>query len=179
MILPFLFKVTMRIFLLGFMGSGKSYIGQQLATQLKVQHIDLDDYLEAKAGQSIRSIFEEHGEVYFRKLEQTCLHEMLQYKDVVISTGGGTPCFFDNIDWIKENGQSIYLKTEASLLVERLQSETDKRPLLANKDAVTLQQFIVDKIRQRAAYYEQATKIIEVNTSNQKQLTYQILNALS
>lgn len=168
----------MKVFLIGFMGSGKSYIGKRLAERLGFQFIDLDDYLEQKAQRTISTIFEEEGEDYFRSLERACLHEMATFEKVVVSTGGGTPCFFENIQWILENGVSVFLDPNINLMVQRLKSETEKRPLLANQDAVTLRDFIEDKLRQRRPYYNQATYTIPITASNQKEIVELIYNLI-
>ncbi len=161
------------------MGSGKSYVGKRLAEQLDFQFIDLDAYLEQKTQRTISTIFEEEGEDYFRNLERACLYEMASFENIVVSTGGGTPCFFDNIQWIRENGISVFLKPDINLMVQRLKSETDKRPLLADQDAVTLRDFIQDKLRQRLPYYNQATVTIPITASNQKEIVEMILIQLN
>lgn len=151
----------MRIFLVGFMGSGKTYTGKGLAKLLNLSFIDLDDYIEEKEGTTIKSIFENKGETYFRELERNNLHEMIQFDKGIISCGGGTPCFFDNMRWINQNGFSIYLKASPTLLTQRLLPEMDHRPVLKGHNEESLENFIANKLQQRATFYEMASVVIE------------------
>ena len=145
----------MRIFLLGFMGSGKSYSGKRLAEKFRMSFIDLDDYIEEKEGRTIREIFEKEGEEYFRKIEKECLHEMGEKKMTIISTGGGTPCFFDNMKWMNENGVTIFLETSVEVLSNRLFDEMQKRPLLKDFSKEELKSFIEKKLEERNSFYHQ------------------------
>lgn len=149
------------VFLLGFMGSGKTYWGKRLAERLERPFLDLDSMVEEKAGKSIASIFSNLGESGFRNLEREVLHAVLQYPAAIVATGGGTPCFFDNLDWINAHGKSIYLKTPASVLAERLKQETGIRPLLSGIQATDLQIFIAEKVMEREPFYLQAQYILE------------------
>ncbi len=146
----------MKVYLIGFMGSGKSFLGHRLATQLDLDFHDLDDQIEQEAGMTISDIFNRHGEDHFRKIEQQVLQATKPLKQVVISTGGGVPCFFDNMYWMKQQGLTVYLQTDPHLLAERLQREMAHRPLLAHLSREELVQFIEDKIAARADFYEQA-----------------------
>ena len=157
----------MNIFLIGFMGSGKTHVGQQLAQTLGFDFIDLDDFLEEQEGETMSSIFESKGEAYFRKAEQKYLKLLGKRTQTVIATGGGTPCFFDNMQWINQHGISIYLKPTIEVLVTRLQSEMSHRPILAGQTTNSLYQFIEDKLKNRAAFYEQAQHIISIQAYNQ------------
>lgn len=143
----------MRIFLLGFMGCGKSFSGRRLAEKFNLSFVDLDHYIEAKEGRSIRKIFEEEGESYFRKIEKECLHEMKNKEMTVISTGGGTPCFFDNMRWMNENGITVFLETPPEILAERLISEMENRPLLQGLSKKELIDFIEKKLEMRNPFY--------------------------
>lgn len=145
----------MRIFLLGFMGSGKSYSGKRLAEKFGMSFIDLDDYIEEKEGRTIREIFEKEGEGYFRKVEKECLYEMGEKEMTIISTGGGTPCFFDNIKWMNENGVTVFLETSVEVLSNRLFDEMQKRPLLKNFSKEELKNFIEKKLEERNPFYHQ------------------------
>lgn len=112
----------MKIVLLGYMGSGKSFIGQKLAQKMNLKHYDLDEYIERKEQMSIAKIFSEKGEVYFRKIEHIYLKEIVNIdQNFVLSLGGGTPCYFNNMDMLLNNDiKTIYLKTSVTVLVERL-----------------------------------------------------------
>ena len=156
--------MTKNIYLLGFMGCGKSYIGKGLAKKLGWEFLDMDDYLEANEGMTIAQIFAEGGESLFRQLEKNYLHATYDFNQTVIATGGGAPCFFDNIDWMNKNGQTIYLNAPVSILVDRLKSETAHRPLLAGKSAKELTTFIANKLAERSSFYEQANIVFDYKT---------------
>ena len=113
-----------RIHLIGFMGSGKSYLGKQLAKELQWNFIDLDTYLENKEAKTITQIFEEGGEALFRQLERDYLTATGDFEKTVIATGGGCPCFYDNMEWMDVSGQTVYLKTPVSILVNRIWSRS-------------------------------------------------------
>lgn len=146
----------MRIYLIGFMGSGKTFTGKQLAGKLGYSFLDLDDLIEKEADMDISAIFQEYGESYFRKLEQQVLKLTADRQEVVISTGGGTPCYFDNIGWMNEHGISIFLDTPPELLARRLLPERAHRPLLQAYDEKTLPAFIQSKLQERMYFYEKA-----------------------
>jgi len=144
-------------FLIGFMGSGKSHTGKRLADAMDMDFIDMDELIESNEQQSISEIFEEKGEAYFRVVEQLTLQSIIaENENAFISTGGGVPCFFDNIDVMKANGIVIYLRATPTLLYSRLQNETQQRPILAEQSREELLYFIRKKLRQRAKYYNQA-----------------------
>jgi shikimate kinase len=149
----------MRIYLIGFMGSGKSHTGKKLAELLKVPFFDLDQMIEDQQQKTISELFEKLGEDRFREIEQRTLHQTIAHKDAVISCGGGTPCFFDNMEWMNEHGVTIYLHTSEALLLERLIMERNKRPLLANSAGEELAGFINRLMEKRLPYYEQAQVI--------------------
>lgn len=157
----------MKVYLIGFMGSGKSFLGRQLASQLELDFLDLDEQIEKKAGMAISQIFERHGEDHFRELEQTVLQETKESARTIISTGGGAPCFFDNMEWMNQQGLTIYLQTTPTLLADRLQSEMAHRPLLAHLSTTELIQFIEDKVASRTDFYEQAHIIWTQDHDNQ------------
>lgn len=158
----------MRIFLLGFMGSGKSYSGQKLASRFGLDFIDLDIYIEEKEGRSIREIFEKEGEDYFRKVEQDCLLEMINKEKVVIATGGGTPCFFENMEWMNKNGITVFLETPVSLLIERLIAGMAHRPLLNGFSKKDLSLFIEKKLEERNPFYYQTQILYEQKKEGQE-----------
>ena len=157
----------MLIFLLGFMGSGKSYSGRALSEKFNLSFVDLDQYIEEKEGRTIREIFEKEGESYFRKIERECLHEMRDKELTVISTGGGTPCFFDNMKWMNENGVTVFLETPAELLAKRLISEMEERPLLQDFSKKELINFIQKKLEQRNPFYHKTQLIYEQKKEGQ------------
>tara|TARA_B100000809_G_scaffold75896_1_gene73583 strand:- start:327 stop:824 length:498 start_codon:yes stop_codon:yes gene_type:complete len=160
----------MRIFLIGFMGCGKSTIGKKLAKTLSCKFIDLDKYIEGKTGESIQQIFKEKGEKYFRVLETESLMEICKSDNLVIATGGGTPCFFDNMQRILDKGICIYLKMEANNLAKRLSKEKSKRPLIENLTEKYLVNFIRKKLVEREVFYNKANHIIQAKNISEKDI---------
>lgn len=149
----------MKYFLIGFMGSGKTYVGKMLAQELNIPFYDLDEYLEEKEGKKISEIFETKGEDYFRQLERMCLRDFGIIGDAVIACGGGTPCYYDNLEWINEAGISIYLQTPVKILSERLSKEQSKRPLIKGKSQSELENYIEEKLNERVDFYTKASII--------------------
>lgn len=139
------------------MGSGKTTIGKLVAEKLGYGFVDMDSHIENKYFNTISQIFAELGEEQFRLMEQRCLHEVSEFEDVIISTGGGAPCFFDNMEYMKSKGLTIYLKLTASELAERLESsQANKRPLIAGRNGDELRDFIADGLVRRETFYSQA-----------------------
>jgi shikimate kinase len=157
-----------RIFLIGFMGSGKTTLGLSLAAKLELPFVDLDALIQTREGCTVSDLFAEVGELGFRHIEQMHLHSLLEYPKVVIATGGGTPCFFDNMNWMNRFGVSIYLKTSPELLHSRLKGEVKHRPLLKRFDQDELLPFIKVTMRQREEFYNSAhiTVLQESNNEN-------------
>lgn len=151
----------MRIYLIGYMASGKSNLGRLLAENLNYRFIDLDYLFEERFRISILDFFEKYDEGVFRKIEQTLLHETIDMDDVVISTGGGTPCFFDNMDIIRQSGFSIYLCWEPHILANRLKTVKRKRPLLKDIPTNELAGKVTDQLIEREFYYNQADLIVK------------------
>lgn len=151
----------MRIYLIGYMGSGKSTVGKGLAASLNLSFIDMDDYIEERNHKTIPAIFAEDGEETFRKLEQKALQELSSFENVVIATGGGAPCFFNNIDLIKQTGKSLYLKGSPRILAERLRNSKIERPLIKGKSEEELVAFIDDTLSKREHWYKQADVILD------------------
>ena len=151
----------MNIFLLGFMGSGKSSLGRKLAKRLGRTFVDLDDLIEVKTGQSISTIFSEKGEAYFRTIEREVLMGFNPEGEYVVSLGGGAPCSESNIGFIQTVGMSIYLKEPEDVLFGRLRGNKKERPLIANLNDAALKQFISDKLSEREKFYERADFVFE------------------
>ena len=122
-----------RIFLTGYMGAGKTTLGKAFAREMNVPFIDLDWYIEERFHKSIRELFTERGEASFRELERNMLHEVGEFEDVVVSTGGGTPCFFDNMEYMNGCGQTVFLDVHPDILFRRLRVAKQQRPILQGK----------------------------------------------
>jgi shikimate kinase len=142
-----------RVFIVGYMGSGKTTVGRRLARSLSLQFIDLDAFIEGKYRKTVSQLFEERGEEGFRELERQTLREVAEFENVVISTGGGTPCFFDNMALMNRAGITVYLQTEPEELAHRLISSRTVRPLIAGKSKEELVSFVTEHLAQRESYY--------------------------
>ena len=153
--------MTRHLFLIGFMGSGKSYQGRRLAEKLGCPFIDLDAFIVTSEGKSIADIFFESGETGFRVLESDHLRRLAALPPAVVATGGGTPCFFDNLDWMKRHGLTVYLRTAPDVLFERLRGGKAHRPLLRDLDDEGLRDFIRERLAARESYYLQADATLE------------------
>ncbi|MFD0766091.1 shikimate kinase [Mucilaginibacter lutimaris] len=148
------------IFLVGFMGCGKTSWGRKLAAGTGYDFIDLDHTLEAKVGSTVAQYFAAHGEESFRKLESEILKTTNYPENTVVSTGGGLPCFFDNMDWMNSNGQTVYIRLSPKALGNRLENAKTPRPVLQGKKGDELVEFIEHKLAEREGYYLKATHTI-------------------
>ena len=152
----------MKIFLIGFMGSGKSHWGKIWAGIHKLSFSDLDEVIETTEKKAITKIFEEKGEEYFREIESATLHSLANHENIIIACGGGTPCFHDNMEWMNKNGVTVYLKATPEQLVKRLGNEKQKRPILKNVHDSELENFIEEKLKGRESFYNQAKIILDI-----------------
>jgi shikimate kinase len=148
------------IFLIGFMGCGKTTLGRKLASRLGYEFMDLDHILEAQTGITIAEYFSKFGEEAFRKLESEVLKQTKYPEHAVVSTGGGLPCFFDNMDWMNAHGKTIYIKLSPKTLADRLENEKDKRPVL-HDHGDNLVTFIEGKLAERDKFYGRASIIAD------------------
>lgn len=152
----------MKVFLIGFMGSGKSTMGQELANLLRWDFVDLDRYIEVKHQKTIGRLFHSFGEDYFRSIERDALREVTQTeRSTVIATGGGTPCHHNGMTFMKEEGLTVYLKVSTQALVQRLLSSTKERPLLTTDNPLELEKLINRLLSTRKNCYEQSELIVE------------------
>ena len=165
-----LLKQKMRVFLIGYMGVGKTTIGKKLASRLSLKFIDLDHFIAEKEHLKVAHIIERKGEQYFRILEKKYLEEVCELENILVSTGGGTPCFFQNMDTINANGRSIFLKLDEKSLINRLVNSRDSRPLLAGKNAEELAVFIQKHLNERLPFYERAHLEFDMMHLNSKRL---------
>ena len=152
-----------RVILIGYMGSGKTTVGKALSKETGMMFYDLDWYIESRMRKSVSQIFAEKGEEGFRKIEYNMLHEVAEFEDVIISCGGGTPCFFDNMDYLNQQGDVVYLKASPETLHKHLLMAKIERPLLKGKSTDELIAYITEHLKQREPFYEKARHILDVN----------------
>jgi len=166
--------MTKHVFLLGFMGSGKSHWGRVVAEKTGRPFIDLDVRIEEREGKTIPEIFAESRETHFREIERKHLHSLADFPPSIVAAGGGTPCFFDNMDWMKENGLTVYLKMPPEILLKRLKNGRDRRPLLKNLNESELYNFIQNRLQEREPFYLRADCTLE-NTGDDGAFLEQLL----
>ena len=152
------------------MGSGKSTAGKKLAGKLNMDFIDMDDAIEAEQGSSIAEIFEKDGEEKFRETEKTLLEKLLEKDNLVVSAGGGTPCFFDNMERINASGVSVYFKMSVDSLVNRLKNAKTKRPLIQDMSETDLHHFINVNLEKREPFYNLAHSKVKAKNLNVDEL---------
>lgn len=160
----------MRVYLIGFMGCGKTTFGKKLARKLGCDFLDIDKMIEQIEQVSVSELFAVKGETYFRKLESDVLHSTVVHRNAVVSCGGGTPCYFDNMEWMNQRGVSVYLQVPAARLYGRLKTRKHKRPLIANLSDDALKDYIFQKLSEREAFYMQAQMIIEPEKTSAKKV---------
>ncbi len=171
----------MKIILLGYMSCGKSTIGKKVATMLNYPFIDLDEYIEKQEKLSITEIFEKKGEIYFRTMESKYLNELLATKeDLVLSLGGGTPCYANNMEAIvnSKNSFSIYLKASIKTLVNRLSKGKEQRPLVASLNDMDLHEFVAKHLFERNLYYLKAKFIVNIDSKAIDEVTKEVTGML-
>jgi shikimate kinase len=152
------------------MSAGKTTIGYQLSKALNMRFVDLDQFITNQNNQSVQEIFDQKGESFFRELEKKALQESFKFPNAVISTGGGTPCFFDNMEQMNKNGMTFYLKLPQEVILKRLQKSMRERPLVKDKTEEELNATIRDLFESRRQYYEKAH--YKVDASNKNALHY-------
>ncbi len=160
------------------MGSGKTTVAKKLAGVFKYGYLDLDEQITKESKKSITAIFEEEGENSFRMKEQKVLHATTKLDKTVIATGGGTPCFFDNMDWMNQEGITVYLEANAGLLFHRLLKEKSERPLLSKLSEIELMEYIQEHLAQRAPYYSQSQVKVKAASVNVNLLAEKIKKAI-
>jgi shikimate kinase len=160
-----------KVFLIGFMGSGKTYWGKIWAQRYGLKFYDLDAVVEEKEGRSIAAIFEKDGEAFFRKVETAALQQFSKVEKAVIACGGGAACFNDNMKWMNENGITVYLSATAAYILSRVKEEKDKRPLINKMNEAELLFFIEQKLKEREPFYSQAQFVLPVDKLNTDSLS--------
>lgn len=152
-----------RIIIIGYMGSGKTTVGRALAHNLGLSFYDLDWYIESRMHKTVKQLFDEKGEAGFRLIERNLLHELAEFENIVISCGGGTPCFFDNMAYLNAQGDTVYLKATPDVLYGHLKMGKTVRPLLLDKTEDEVQTFISRQLSERETYYNKAKYTLDVN----------------
>ena len=152
-----------RIILIGYMGSGKTTVGKALSKETGMMFYDLDWYIESRMRKTVAQIFAEKGEEGFRKIEHNMLHEVAEFENVIISCGGGTPCFFDNMDYINQQGEVVYLKATPEVLYRHLLMGKVERPLIKNKTPEELIAYITEQVAKREEFYNKARYTLDVS----------------
>ncbi|WP_445747468.1 shikimate kinase [Polaribacter sp.] len=170
----------MHIVLLGYMASGKSTIGKLLSKQINYPFLDLDEYITQNEKLTIPEIFAQKGEIYFRKKEHEYLKEVLQNKqDVILSLGGGTPCYANNMELIhQQNALSIYLRASIATLTDRIVKHKSTRPLVAFLTDEQVPEFIAKHLFERRFFYEQAQKTVSIDAKTEKETVQEIIQFL-
>lgn len=180
---PYFLQLYMkRIFLIGYMGVGKTTAGRELAKELGLEFIDLDHFIQTRYNKTINQLFEEYGEDEFRNIERNTLREVGEFENIVVSTGGGAPCFFDNMDYMINVGTTIYLKATPEMLSERLDTCKEKRPLIKDKNKEELYLFVKENLEKREPYYAKSSVIFEseelVNKEDVTKYVQQIIKCI-
>ncbi|MDR0348643.1 MAG: shikimate kinase [Tannerella sp.] len=155
-----------RIFLVGYMGAGKTTIGKELSGQMHLSFIDLDYFIEGRYHKTVSQLFAERSEEGFRKIEQNTLHEVAGFEDIIISTGGGAPCFYDNMSFMNLTGTTVYLRVSAQELANRIEPCKYTRPVLSHLSGEELTRFVAASLAERSPYYEQAHITFDAETIN-------------
>ncbi len=156
-------NIPLRIILIGYMGSGKTTIGRALSKELNIPFYDLDWYIESRMRKTVKQIFDEKGENGFRKIEQSMLHEVAEFENVILSCGGGTPCFFDNMDYMNAQGETVYLKATPDVLYGHLKMGKSVRPLLLDKTPEEVSLFVRKQLQEREPFYTKAKHTLDVS----------------
>ncbi|MBO7645900.1 MAG: shikimate kinase [Prevotella sp.] len=151
-----------RVILIGYMGAGKTTVGKELAKRLGVTFYDLDWYIETRMRKKVKEIFDERGEEGFRQIEHNMLHEVAEFENIVLACGGGTPCFFDNMEYMNGQADVVYLRGTPEILFSHLKMGKGVRPLLLGKSDEELMKFITEQLKKREEFYMQAKHIIDI-----------------
>ncbi|HEX3933543.1 MAG TPA: shikimate kinase, partial [Puia sp.] len=166
----------MKIFLIGFMGSGKTHWGRRLGTKLNLPFYDLDTVISEQEKKTVAEIFADQGEEYFRYQEKETLERIsAEQESFILSCGGGTPCFFNNIEFMKKNGKVVWLNTSIDMLTQRLQKERMTRPLISDVDEDDLRRYVIRKLSERRMYYQQADVTVGEENTNLDELIHILL----
>ena len=164
--------------MIGFMGSGKSYVGRRLAEYMEAAFFDLDQLIEEHVGQEIRAIFETQGEEAFRQAERQALHHTTNLPDGIIATGGGTPCFFDNMQWMNQSGLTVFLNAPVEVLWDRLHKQQAHRPIIRSLNEEELLNKIQELLSYRLSHYQQAHVVYNIRHADEEDVAGQLFRSL-
>lgn len=167
-----------RIILIGYMGAGKTTIGRVLAREMGLEFYDLDNYIEDRFHQKIPDIFAEKGEEGFREVERKMLHEVAEFENIIISCGGGTPCFFDNMDYMNTRGETIFLDAQPNVLREHLKMGKTVRPLIQGKSDEELIAYIEESLQKRLPFYQKAKHTLSIDVIHTKEQIKNYVNQI-
>lgn len=156
----------MRIFLLGFMGAGKSFLGKIWGEDHSIPFYDLDELIEKEERISVENIFATFGEDYFREREAAVLRNTDRFENCIIACGGGTACYFDNIHWMNKNGVTVFLNESEISIYNNLKNDKKIRPLIIEQDEKTLQAFIKSKLQERISFYNESQIVLTIDQLN-------------
>lgn len=168
----------LRIIIIGYMGSGKTTVGHALSNDTGMPFYDLDWYIETRMHSTVKQIFDQKGEEGFRRIEHNMLHEVAEFENVIVSCGGGTPCFYDNIDYINQQGETIYLKCTPEVLYQHLKMGKTVRPLLLNKTPEEVRVFIEQQLKEREPFYSKAKHIVDVTLMDSREKIKKTVDAI-
>lgn len=168
----------MRLFLVGYMCSGKTTLGKYLADKLSYAFVDLDEYIEENENMSVSDIFKKAGESTFRKIENKYLKDLCLMDNIVIATGGGTPCNYNNMPLINSSGVSVYIQTSPAVLIDRLLVMGKNRPIVAGKNLTELDEFVRNHLKERESFYQKANIKINVDVWNVESITRELIQKL-
>lgn len=160
------------------MGAGKTTLGKALSDSLGLPFYDLDWYIESRMHKTVKDIFDSQGEEGFRRIERNMLHEVAEFENVIVSCGGGTPCFFDNMSYMNSQGHTVYLKASPEVLHEHLKMGRTVRPLLLNKTPEEVKTFISTQLKERERYYSMARHTLDVNLLDNRSKIKHTVNTL-
>ena len=152
-----------RVIIVGYMGAGKTTVGRGRAKGLGMRFYDIDGYIEGRMRKTVPQLLAGRGEDGFRQVERTMLHEAAEFEDIILSCGGGTPCFFDNMEYMNSRGDTVYLKASPEVLCAHLRMGKTRRPLLEGKTPEQLLGFVTEQLARREQYYMQARHVLDVN----------------
>lgn len=167
------------ITILGYMCVGKTTVGRELAKRLGCTFYDLDWYIEERFRKKIPQIFAEEGEAYFRDLERRMLREVAEFENIVLSVGGGTPCFHENMEYLNQTTDTFYLRATPDTILRHLAMSKGRRPLLEGKSPEELTDFVTTQLTARTPFYEQAQYVVDIDVLTDQEKVSRIVDHIA